>query len=528
MLVLPENVIEPASLQPFSEVPEDGTEPLVGPVKNFVVPLMLSQDDGGLERSEEMVGVQVIDMSLPGALNILSAYPEDGEDMDLVSNFSHLDINARPSFGDLLPMVVAWIGEETEERLAFYTADEGPQSSASPKAKAKAPHTLPDGSTAPGKAKSAAKKPTVATLSQQMETVLAALPMITDQLSALTMKQDMLERQQRSAPSDQPGFRPIAAGKSAQPISSLLRGTPKNLSTLAADLGPPPKTRATGGLTVPLLPEQVMEEDEPVDPMQSEVAEGLGSPMAQLLVEQGRVLAALVSQMQAGSTDPMSDLSSTTPTMGVKGTLAREKMQRELAAGTGAFFLKVCQAIQRRVNPASRLATNLSEVGDVSLLGYLERYGGFGQNRELGMVQWSLGHVFDAMAKEEWNLARDHLALSAVMVEQAALDSNRWNLAWLLRLLDDPPQNLWLSRGQSATGGRRPFAPLCVPSWTTAALAYMKESEVLQSKKGELVGAPSRAAGSEDAAPNPKAPKRRPGRGKGNQASQSSQDQEKA
>jgi len=185
MLALPENVIEPASLQPFSVVPEDGTEPLVGPVKNFVVPLMLSQDDGGLERSEEMVGVQVIDMSLPGALNILSAYPEDGEDMDLVSNFSHLDINARPSFGDLLPMVVAWIGEETEERLAFYTADEGPQSSASPKAKAKAPHTLPDGSTAPGKAKSAAKKPTVATLSQQMETVLAALPMITDQLSAL-------------------------------------------------------------------------------------------------------------------------------------------------------------------------------------------------------------------------------------------------------------------------------------------------------------------------------------------------------
>ena len=97
MLALPENVIEPASLQPFSVVPEDGTEPLVGPVKNFVVPLMLSQDDGGLERSEEMVGVQVIDMSLPGALNILSAYPEDGEDMDLVSNFSHLDIKARPN-----------------------------------------------------------------------------------------------------------------------------------------------------------------------------------------------------------------------------------------------------------------------------------------------------------------------------------------------------------------------------------------------------------------------------------------------
>jgi len=136
------------------------------------------------------------------------------------------------------------------------------------------------------------------------------------------------------------------------------------------------------------------------------------------------------------------------------------------------------------VSPTSKLASSLSEVGDVSLLACLEPYGGFGQNRELGMIQWSLAHIFDAAAKEEWRLVRDHVALTAVMVEQASLDANKWHLAWLLRVVDDPPQNLWLSRGQTATGARRPFAPLCAQTWTTTALAYMKEADVLYSIKG--------------------------------------------
>ena len=101
-----------------------------------------------------------------------------------------------------------------------------------------------------------------------------------------------------------------------------------------------------------------------------------------------------------------------------------------------------------------------------------------------------------------------------------------WNLAWLLRLLDDPPQNLWLNRGQTATGARRPFAPLCPHQWTTVALAYLKEAEVLQGKRSEVLGGGKNAQAEEGAAPKPN-PKRRPGRGgKGaqNAASASTED----
>jgi hypothetical protein len=49
-----------------------------------------------------------------------------------------------------------------------------------------------------------------------------------------------------------------------------------------------------------------------------------GPPMTQAIVQQSRALALLVAQMQATGADPMSDLSSSIPTTGVKGTLARE------------------------------------------------------------------------------------------------------------------------------------------------------------------------------------------------------------
>ena len=108
--------------------------------------------------------------------------------------------------------------------------------------------------------------------------------------------------------------------------------------------------------------------------------------------------------------------------------------------------------------------------------------------------------------------------MTSVMVEQASLDNNKWHLAWLLRFLDDPPQNLRLNRGQTAVGTKRPFAPLCTQGWTTTALAYMKEAEVLQGKRQDLLGGKHQAT--DDSRPDPKpAPKRKPGKG-GNKGKQ--------
>lgn len=523
MVALPENVLEEASLLEYAQEHSE-VEALVGPFRHFTVPLLVTGDDGLLVGSEEMVGVLVVDMSRIGAEQILSLYSEESADADLINHFSNTDPGARPDLAVLLEQVQQWVSSEITDRLAFYSAQEEEEETepvvSTRRRRPKA--GLGEGSTPPGRGsgvpKAGAKKPTVATLATQMETILAALPALTDQLANLTERQAAFEKKSQSAVPPQHPFKPMATGKASMPVSSFLHqaGAPLPMpGGIGKILGPPPPTRHVSWVDDQQVANGALAEDEPPDPLQSGEVDDISSPMAQALLEQSKALRALMVHFQVAGADPMSDLSASTPTTGVKGTLAREKLQRELSQGSGQFFLKVCQSIQRRMSPTSRLASNFSEARDVSLLAYLERHGGYGQNRELGMVQWSLGYAFDAAAKGEWGLVSDHLALTSVMVEQAAMDANRWHLAWLLRLLDDPPQNLWLSRGQTATGARRPFAPLCAPSWTTTALAYMKEAEVLQTKKAEVLGS-NKSAGSTDDPPSAKpAPKRKPGGGKG-------------
>ena len=524
LLVVPELSLDEESLEAHSQIPPEGGEPLVGPYITYTVPLLTMGEDGVLGTVGEDLNVMVVDMSLPGIKDLVTSYPEEGDDLDVIILFGAADPSARPDFGRLMPMIKGWVDGEVFERTAYYSAQEEEPVAASPKAGAKAKASAP-GSTLPGKApagaKAAAKKHTVASLAQQVEALMSSLPVITDQLAKLASKQDELLKKEE-APADR-GFKPIVSSKAAMPVSSFLTpGKGQNFAGLAKMMGPPPPMRASVAPSAPLAPQQTLEEDEPVDVTQGVPEEELGSPMAQALLQQSKVLQAIMSHFHASSTDPMSDLSSTTPTTGIKGTLARERLQRELAAGNGQFFLKVCQQIQRRMSPTAKPVSSLSETSSVSLLAYLERYGGYGQSRELGMIMWSIGHVFDAMAAGETGLAADHLALTAAMVEQASLDANKWQLAWQMRLLDDPPQNLWISRGQSATGSRRPFAPLSAQSWNTVALAYMKEAEVLLGKRTELLS--SKASPSEGA-PTPKPnPKRRPGRGKG--ASQAQQSEE--
>ena len=169
---------------------------------------------------------------------------------------------------------------------------------------------------------------------------LAALLVITDQLSALTMKQDMLERQQRSSSS---GVRP------------------KHLSSLAAELGPPPKTKGTKYAY-------------------SSFAARAASAMQELGSPCNGSLAPGTRPMQAGSTDPMSDISSTTPSMRVK------------ALWPGAVFLKVCQSMQRRVNPGPRSFNSFRSWRCVTV-GLSGEVRSILSKSGLGMVQWSQGHV---------------------------------------------------------------------------------------------------------------------------------------
>lgn len=144
-----------------------------------------------------------------------------------------------------------------------------------------------------------------------------------------------------------------------------------------------------------------------------------------------------------------------------------------------------------------------------SLLTYLERYGGFKGQREAGLTMWVFAHALDAAAAGDFFATREYLALGIMALEQSAFDAGDWGLAYVLSLLEDPPQALFQEKMQSITAAGRPFAPLVPPQLASINLAYLKEIDVLQSRRQETRSKKTQPVGGRTEEESP-SPKRRP------------------
>ena len=77
-----------------------------------------------------------------------------------------------------------------------------------------------------------------------------------------------------------------------------------------------------------------------------------------------------------------------------------------------------------------------------SMVQYMERCGGFANAKDLGIVQYALNFVADSAMRSDWEGVREHLSLAMLAIEQAAQDGGRWDLAFNLLLLEDPPMDV--------------------------------------------------------------------------------------
>ena len=121
----------------------------------------------------------------------------------------------------------------------------------------------------------------------------------------------------------------------------------------------------------------------------------------------------------------------------------------------------------------------------------------------------------DCLQTQNWQAARDQTALLAVTLDQAALDSGKFDLAQLLCLQEEPPSTIFTSRQGNILAKLRAFSPLADQTWVTVALAYIKELDVITTKRLELTnqsrhGLFSGASGGGDAASSNPAPKQKP------------------
>jgi hypothetical protein len=124
----------------------------------------------------------------------------------------------------------------------------------------------------------------------------------------------------------------------------------------------------------------------------------------------------------------------------------------------------------------------------------------------MGLVMWLLAQVADQMLQGDAAGAQELLALAMVTIEQVAQDRGRWDVAWILSLQEDPPPGVFQHRPASTNPRPKAFSPLCPPEWAATALAFVKEVDLLSTRRQEAL--PKKPGAKPDEPAVPKKPPR--------------------
>lgn len=412
------------------------------------------------------------------------------------------DISLGPDPATLLKFALEWVRISSSQCMVFFSAEEEaqPPDTAAPKP--------------PVKAK--AKRPSVAQQTAEHISAMAKLmPTMAQQIAELQRAQLELQetvRGQAAVPAPRPSQMPVSM--SPQQFVSILGSPPKVKGVPPA---PPPKKRGAINMDSHLTVQEQAEEDAEETQVVS------NDPLAAAMLEQSRALTALVSHIQQG--DPLIDGHASGTSVSSRGAQGRERLQRDLTNRTGGYFLTVMQNMHRRMKPASQVPTSLDELAmtDLSMVSYLERFGGYGGVRDMGIAQYALAFIVDMAMRGDLVGVQEHLALLVVGMEQYAQDG-KWDL---LTLLEDPPPQMWSYRNPVGvqTGRLRAFAPLCPQKWATISLAYLKEIDFIQNRRTEVAKKDAAAASPKPLQPSQSPPKKKGGKGtKGKPSSQHQQE----
>ena len=503
LLCLPRGVLSEETLIQAS-AGEDAAA-LVGPSKLVEVALCEEGEAGEITQLGASAHMYVVDFS-DDVLAFLSEYDGVQEDEETPVVFASTFPAALPDSAGLVAAVDVWISNQATERVNFYSAREEPERPPSPKGAKGVPGK---------KASSAQKRVTNAQVLDQLVSLQNEMKLLSvrqSQIEAKTWGSSASPVQEPGPGGHQPphfgGLPAVSSSLAAGKASLSLEGIPK----AAKLLGPPPKTKQSQEWALPVTA-QLDEPSNYLDPAGH--AQPVDVGVASALVQQSTAITSLIAHLTAQA-DPFSDLamtgSASASSTSTKGSQRRDRMMADLANGTSNYYLTLMQQVHKRMSPGRPLPKTEAELANISFLNYLERTGGYRSAREAGLMMWLLGHVLDAASEQNlWLVER--LALAMVALEQSVVDSGDWTIAFLLSLSSDPPLTLFQDRTAVVSPYGAPFSPLVAPSWSATVLSFVKEMEILSSKKAETSPKKVKAAAASSQPEDPDktdSPKRKP------------------
>ena len=237
-----------------------------------------------------------------------------------------------------------------------------------------------------------------------MDSVLQALPELSNTVKELVQRQSSLESQVLAVPA--------VARSLAQPLSAQVTPAVPKVPLVVKTIQPPPRTTQRQSLlNLPDAPEELQE-------LETEKNAAGSSDLARAMLAQSAALITLVAHLTSSSQDPMADLQSSSSS-GVRGSAGRARLQSELASHP---LLRRCSSLDVKTDGSYGVGGSLtsSAVGSgISGARYLERYGGYGRQRDLGTVQYQVMTAFDFLITTE-RLGTPLLSQQFVWSEQSS------------------------------------------------------------------------------------------------------------
>lgn len=483
LVAIPENFIATGALMDALSS-TDGA--LLGPSRSFEAEMLVEDEFTGQVSVLEAAGrflILDIDDSCLGAFD---AYDYNTELPPDCVPFLKERPDSLPNIAAIMDEVKSWIELVADSRLHFYSARE--EEEVPPKA-------------SPGVKKATPKRTSNAALAEQVAALASQIQWIAKQQEAFVKSQ--------AAPkaSATPVGEPLLQVPSIQRLPALSAGL--GIATTPAKqalalVGPPPKTKG------PVVPDAPGEEFAEAGGSSHQLPVDSPSPIVAAISQQSMALTQLVAHLAGG--DPIGELSTSGSSgtgINTKGVARREKLQSELAGRTSTFFMQMQQQLHKKMLPSRPIPQSESELAasNLSMCSYMERYGGYRNNKEMGMAMWIASHAVDAAAQDDFRATKEYLSLLVIAMEQATLDGH-WGVASILSLLESPPNQVFQERAQAVAMMDRPFSPLVPPSWAATALAYLREIEVLSNRKSEVKNAKPTKVDPET--PSTPSPRRRP------------------
>lgn len=111
---------------------------------------------------------------------------------------------------------------------------------------------------------------------------------------------------------------------------------------------------------------------------------------------------------------------------------------------------------------------------------YLERRVPLGEMKLLTLFGYFMAHAWETAFVAQDEIFLGFASRGLTMVEQAAMDSGKTQMGWLLTALPEP--NWALVNQNRKRQGIQPFAKLCQPSWIAANVAFLKDLDFLENR----------------------------------------------